>query len=320
MRKALAAIALVACHHAAPAHGDRDAAIVPDATPDAGACGIRGGARGLQMHSAMLGGLSRTWLAYLPSGVDTSTPLPLVVVFHGYTMSGQAMSDVTGYQAIADAQHVALAFPDGVAGPNSLGAPWNVGTNVCPSSAGAPPDATGDDLAFFDAIRADVSQDQCLDLAHVYVTGFSMGGYFTHHVGCERGDVRAVAPHSGGTHALDTCAVTRKPIIMFHGLSDPVIPDGCDDPSATNTPMGFTASASEWAAHNGCASTVTTMPVQGGRCIYYDGCPTDGQVALCTFDNMGHCWAGGVGSSIAACGSYASATELSWEFFQKYAW
>src|SRR6185295_16995528 len=100
----------------------------------------------------------------------------------------------------------------------------NVGAGVCPSIAGAPPNATGNDFPFMDAMRADVAADQCVDPDHVFVTGFSMGGYFSHHAGCMRDDVRAVAPHSGGTHDLTGCAAPRKPIIMFHGSADPVIP------------------------------------------------------------------------------------------------
>jgi poly(3-hydroxybutyrate) depolymerase len=310
---------LAACH--APSsheHAPDAAADAVDAGVDAPACGLRGGARGVSHRSMMLGGLSRTYLVYLPVGVEPSAPIPLVLVFHGYTMSGQNMYDVTDWTSIADGNHVAVAYPDGESGPNSLNAPWNVGTNVCPSSGGPPPNASGDDLAFADAMRADIAADQCVDGAHVYITGFSMGGYFSHHAGCERDDIRAVAPHSSGTHALDMCPVAKKPIIMFHGLSDPVIPSGCDDPSAGNTPSGYVASATEWAQHNGCATTTTTTPVQGGRCVHYDGCPTGGQVALCTFDNMGHCWAGGLGSF--GCSGYASATVLSWSFFQQYAW
>lgn len=312
------ALVLVACGSSHPAR--TDAAIdAPDVTPDAGPCGVRTGQRGTTHRMLHVAGLDRTYIVYLPSGVDPLTPIPLVYVHHGYTMSGQNMYDVTGYPALADTEHIAVAFPDGQSGPGSLGAPWNVGSNLCPSYAGAPPVATGDDFAFLDAMKADIAQDQCLDAAHVYVTGFSMGGYFSHHAGCMRSDIRAVAPHSGGTHPLDGCATTMKPIIIFHGLSDNVVPDGCDDPAGTAV-QGVKPSAAAWAQRNGCAATTTTTMVQGGRCVTYDGCPQGGQVELCTFDAMGHCWAGGLGNSAFSCPNYASATQLEWAFFKQYAW
>ena len=296
-----------------------DAPVLADTSPDTTLCGSRTGMRGKTSRTLHVANLDRTYIVYLPAGVDPTTPIPLVYVHHGYTMSGDAMFSATGYPALADTEHIALAFPDGQAGPNSLGAPWNVGANLCPSVAGPPPSASGDDFAFLDAMRDDIARDQCLDLAHVYLTGFSMGGYFSHHVGCERPDIRAVAPHSGGTHPLDQCANAKKPIIIFHGTSDGVIPDGCDDP-ATTPPSGVTPSATAWAQHNGCATTTTTTHVKNGSCIIYDGCPSGGQVELCTFTSMGHCWAGGVDNSVYSCGTYESATQLQWDFFKQYAW
>jgi polyhydroxybutyrate depolymerase len=317
----VALVALAACGSSAATHpdapGGADSGGQPDAAPDAPTCGVRTGMRGMTKRAMTVAGLDRTYIVYLPQTLDPTRPLPLVFVFHGYTMSGQNMYDVTGYPALADAEDVALAFPDGQSGPSSLGAPWNVGQNVCPSLAGPPPNATGDDFAFVDAMKADIAQDQCLDAAHIYITGFSMGGYFSHHAGCMRPDIRAVAPHSGGTHALDQCLTNHTPIIIFHGLTDPVIPVGCDDPDVT-PPSGVTPSASAWATKNGCAQTTHSIAVDNGTCQVYDGCPADGQVELCTFTNMGHCWAGG--PSIYGCPNYASATQLEWDFFKQYAY
>lgn len=298
---------------------DPDASTAVDAPIDARTCGLRAGARGKSMRHITAGGLDRTYVVYLPPGAAT-TPMPLVIVHHGYTMSGQLMFDITNYAALADTEHIALAFPDGQGGPNSLGAPWNVGANVCPSTSGPPPIATGDDFALLDAIKADIAQDQCLDTDHVFVTGFSMGGYFSHHVGCMRPDIRAVAPHSGGTHDLASCVNQRRPIIMFHGKADALIAPGCQDPESFGV-LGATAAATAWAAHNGCATTFATRTIQGGHCIHYEGCPADGQVELCMFDGMGHCWAGGAASAgIYSCPAYEAATQLEWQFFKTYAW
>jgi polyhydroxybutyrate depolymerase len=291
-----------------------------DAPPDAPACGTRTDRRGMTRRNITAGGLSRTYIAYVPATADPHEPMPLVFVHHGYTMSGQAMFDLTEYAALSETEHIALAFPDGQAGPNSTGAPWNVGAGVCPSYAGPPPNGAGDDFAFLDAMKADLSDDQCLDHQHVYVTGFSMGGYFAHHAGCMRSDIRAVAPASGGTHDLAGCTNAHRPIIMFHGLSDALVPAGCEDPHVTPV-VGVTPAATAWAQKNGCAMTTTTRSVSGGTCYHYDGCPADGQVELCTFPAMVHCWAGGpVSSGAYACPGFASATQLEWQFFKQYAW
>jgi poly(3-hydroxybutyrate) depolymerase len=135
-----------------------------------------------------------------------------------------------------------------------------------------------------------------------------------------RPDIRAVAPHSGGTHELSGCINAKRPIIIFHGKSDGLIAPGCDDPGSPPV-TGAEPSATAWAAHNGCGTTTTTRTVQGGTCIHYEGCPVGGQVELCTFDNMAHCWAGGAaGAGVFSCPTYESATRLEWQFWKDYAW
>ena len=279
MRLVVLALATAACGHS-PTGGEvgdapQDTAAITthgDAPVDAGPCGLRGGMRGKTNRTMTVAGLDRTYIDYLPANDDPSTPMPLVFVYHGYTMSGEIMYEITGYPALADSEHVALAFPDGQGGADSLDAPWNVGTNVCPTYFGVTPNATGDDFALLDAMKADIAQDQCIDADHVYLTGFSMGGYFAHHAGCMRPDIRAVAPHSGGTHTLDECPSPIKPILILHGDSDPVVPTGCDDPTATAV-SGVVPSATAWAIHNGCASTTTSTTVDNGTCVSYDGWP-----------------------------------------------
>jgi polyhydroxybutyrate depolymerase len=328
--RSLIITALVACsapHHAAVTDGPTSS-LDAASTIDAGPCGMRSGMRGMTNRTAQVAGLTRTYIIYLPTAFDPAKPLPLVFVFHGYTMSGQEMFDITQYAALADSEGIALAFPDGEGGPDSLVDPWNVenpGQTVCGGVDAV--SATGDDFAFIDAMKADVAQDQCLDTAHIYTTGFSMGGYFTEHVGCYRDDMRAIAPHSGGTIAdLSACTTGHVPVIMFHGTSDSVIDDACDDPTVTPD-AGFPAAATLWATKNGCSPTYSTVPANGsgggsGQCYVYDGCPADGHVELCTFDGMDHCWAGGAvaGAAGNSCPTYANATQLEWSFFKQYAW
>jgi polyhydroxybutyrate depolymerase len=276
---------------------------------EAGPCtGKTTARRGLTSRSMTVAGFRRTYLVYLPQTLDPNKPAPLVFVMHGYTMSGQDMYNITGYPALADREGVAVAFPDGETGPNSLGAPWNVGTGVC--GFGAAEEATGDDFSFVVAVRADIETDQCVDAAHVFVVGFSMGGYFANHLGCMRPDLaRAVAAHSGGTHDFGACVPGHKPVILFHGTADPVIAESCG-----------TQARDYWVTKNGCTGGVQSTAVDGGSCEYSLGCPPDGQVVLCLFNGLGHAWAGGAPNQPASDPNYASATELQWAFFKTYAW
>jgi polyhydroxybutyrate depolymerase len=304
-----------------------------DAGPQV-ACATRSGMRGKTTRTLMVDGKARTYVAYLPETLDATKQVPLVFVFHGATMTGEEMFDITGFSALADSEGFAVVFPDGQGSSSVTGAgvldPWNVfdkGQSVC-GAGDLANNTNAVDFDFLDAIKADILDDQCLDAQHEFATGFSMGGYFSHHVGCDRTDIRAVAPGSGGTiPSLTGCATGHVPIIIFHGTSDPLIVPGCDDPNSP-AQSGFPASATLWAQKNGCGTTYTTMPIGGdagsnGQCYVYDGCPADGQVELCTFNGMGHCWAGGSNSGSGAtygCPAYPSATQLTWDFWKQHAW
>ena len=266
--------------------------------------GKPGALRGKSNQMLSAGGLARTFVHYAPSSLRPNEPAPVVIVAHGWLQSGQAMYDLAQYQKIADREGFVLMYPDGE--PASVG-PWNVGVGACPSNLLVLPTATGDDQAFIDAMLDFADTDQCVDRQHVFVTGFSMGGYFTNETGCLRSNVAAIGPHSGGSHDLTACPVTRKPVILFHGMSDGLIPVACG-----------TEARARWVAHNGCGAEVESVAVTGGHCEYSKGCPADGQVALCLFDGMDHGWAGGQGSY--GFPEYESASELGWAFFKKYAW
>jgi polyhydroxybutyrate depolymerase len=327
-------LTLFASHCGSSAGG---AATGSDAGPGGagGNCGARAGMRGKTSRTLTVDGTARTYIAYLPQSLSAKTAAPFVFVAHGASMTGAEMYGLTDYAPLADREGIAVAFLDGqntssTAGTSTLD-PWSVSDNgaaVCGFGNFAKNPTANVDFAFMDAVKADVLQDQCLDERHIFATGFSMGGYFTHHIGCDRTDVRAVAPHSGGTVAsLTACKAGHVPVIIFHGTSDTLIADGCDDPNGA-AQSSFLPSATLWAQKNGCKATYTTVAENGaqggaGQCYVYDGCPADGQVELCTFTGMGHCWAGGGagdGGVAFGCPTYASATQLEWDFFKRHAW
>jgi polyhydroxybutyrate depolymerase len=250
-------------------------------------------------------GLARKFIYYAPANLDPNVPAPVVVVAHGWTMSGQQMYDITQYHQLADREGFVVMYPDGQ--PASIG-PWNVGEGACPSSFAVLPVATGNDQAFLDAMLDFAEADQCLAREHVFVTGFSMGGYFANETGCMRRDIAAVAPHSGGSHDLGGCANERKPVIMFHGTSDIVIPLTCGNEARDR-----------WVQRNGCSTAFDRVDVLGGHCEYSKDCPAGGQVALCLFDSMGHAWAGGTEAAFSDP-SVESAAQLAWTFFKEHAW
>lgn len=274
--------------------------------------------RGKSNQMLMAGGVQRTFIHYAPDGLDPNKPAPTVILAHGYLMNGQGMYDITQYKDIADREKIVLLFPDG---QDTM---WNVGNPTCSSSIlGVLPLGDVDDQAFVDGMLEFVEADQCVDHDHVFMTGFSMGGYFTNASGCERPDLAAIAPHSGGSYELTSCKSKRKPALIMHFNGDELIPTMCGQEARDR-----------WVALNGCQKDSPDIhDVKGGRCEYYKACPSDGQVVYCNFDIpttgmrdepfSGHAWSGGakIGDSEGfAIPETESASELTWTFFKKYAW
>jgi polyhydroxybutyrate depolymerase len=278
--------------------------------------GNKPGRRVGRSNQALIAGLGvRNFVYYAPPNLDPNTPAPMLIVPHGYTMSGEQMFGITNFHRLADQEGFVVAYPDGGVGVG----PWNVGAGIC--GAGAFVNGNNNDQAFVDKMIEFAEADRCIDREHVFMAGFSMGGYFSNETGCRNPNVKAIAPHSGGTHNLNSCLPRKLPVLIMHYDPDLLIAYSC----------GVDA-RNKWAQRNGCslaAPRVERLP--NGRCEYYNDCQ-NGQVAMCTFNSpllgggellAGHGWAGGakplLGGSFAISGP-SSATEISWNFFKQYAW
>jgi polyhydroxybutyrate depolymerase len=274
-----------------------DAGSSGDAGSPGSTCTGRPGAAGLSSRSVTVDGLSRTFLVYVPSDLDPNEPVPLVLAHHGFTMSGEIMRTLTDFSEVADAEGFAVAFPDG-----GGFYPWHVGTGVC--GAGAFANGTTDDIAFVEAMIDDVDDSQCVNRDEVFVTGFSMGGYFSNHIACERPDlVRAVAPHSGGTYA-GGCNGGPTPVMVVHGTADGLIDASCGEQARDL-----------WVERNGCSTQVDVVAIQGGTCEWHRDCPPGGQVTLCMLEGMDHGWSGATGFYGGGT-EYEHASWLIWNFFR----
>jgi len=217
-------------------------------------------------------------------------------------MSGEIMSTLTSWTQIADEEGIVVAFPDG---GDSIDGPWNVGEKPVCSVGEAVNNPEQDDFGFVENMIDTIDRAVCVDRTKIFVTGFSMGGYFTNNIACHRPNlVRAAAPHSGGMEIDAQCAEPR-PVLVVHGTADPLISYVC----------GLNA-RDQWAMFNGCSTEVDTVEVLGGVCERNRDCPADAQVEICSFDGMGHGWAGSDGV-FGGGNQYEDAADLIWGFFEE---
>jgi polyhydroxybutyrate depolymerase len=255
-----------------------------------------------------VGGVERTFRMHVPYGLDRNTPVPLVSVHHGFTMSGKVMEDITTWKQVAERERFVVVFPDG-GGSN----PWNVGEGVCNVGSTVSAPATQDDFGFVRAMIAEVQKTQPINPKQVFVGGFSMGGYFANNIGCKGKDiVRAIAAHSGGTYTGD-CPGNPIPVLVIHGDADGLIPYQCGKEA-----YGY------WVTRNKCGSGTDAEAIKEGSCVWNQGCPAGQEVGMCTMKAMDHGWAGTTytGSWLmlqyGGGAQYENGAELMWKFFKRY--
>lgn len=160
-------------------------------------------------------GLQRSYELHVPPNYDGTTPLPLVVNFHGLTSFGTQQQGFSEMDATADERGFIVAYPNGI--DNS----WNAGM-CCPTAA----DDNIDDVGFARAVVEDLGGRGCIDRARVYATGMSNGGFLSHRLACEAADMFAAAAPVAGMLLLDSaeCQPSRPiSIIHFHGTADTIV-------------------------------------------------------------------------------------------------
>ncbi len=163
-------------------------------------------------ESVKIGNETRTYRLVVPNTIDLSKPVPLVIAFHGMLIDGKdVMPKYSRLNETAKEKRFIIAFPEAV------GKSWGIA-----------PDKVKSDIAFFDALLAQVNAGYKIDPDRVFVLGMSNGGYFAHLIGKERSQtVAAVASHSGplGLQTLLGIRADRKfPVLILHGDEDPIFP------------------------------------------------------------------------------------------------
>jgi poly(hydroxyalkanoate) depolymerase family esterase len=278
---------------------------------------------------------------YVPPDRRSGTPMPLVVVLHGCTMTAAQEAAATGYDQVAAVHRFVVLYPDVDAVDGANGRCWKAIWD--PEAEGR---RRGDAGAIAAMTRAVIARWR-IDRSRVYAIGISAGGFEVSRLGVAYPDLyAAIGIHSGGGYlagsygcaaasAGSTEAAARAafaamesrprvmPVIVFHGDADGRIPYGCGQQALAqwlatdglvlrrehSAPLPSTpAESSHRRAARERAYTVLSW---GER----SGCPI---AEFWSIHGMGHFWSGG--SAAPASLQFSdprgpSASAASWAFF-----
>jgi polyhydroxybutyrate depolymerase len=255
------------------------------------------------------GGLTRSFDVHVPASYDPQKPTPVVLNFHGYTSNSSQENMLSNMDAKSDAEGFIAVHPQGTGTSPS----WNAG-----ACCGEAVTNKVDDVGFVGAMLDKLEADLCVDASRVFATGMSNGGFLSHRLGCELADrIAAVAPVAG-VLGIPTCTPSRPIAVMhFHGTADPLVPYN------GNMQMGFPSVPDTWhgwATRNGCTDQPFMSFMKGdSSCQTYKQCGGGVETILCTVQNGGHTWPGGLPvPSLGNTTTDLSATDAMWDFFQRH--
>ena len=280
---------------------------------------------GFRNQSIQVQGRTRTYRLFVPS--DLLDPVPLVFVFHGTEAPGHGIDSiikVTRFEQIGEAHHALIIFPEAYEGN------WNDGR--LNDHARSYRDGI-DDIAFVDAMLAQMEHDYHIDRSRIYATGFSNGAIFCHYLAAHRSKAFAAIAPVGGPMAIPFSAWFHPQypvsVLEIHGTADPIVPYGggkiTDDGGEV---LGAEAATELWAKTNRCRSDCTEIPVPDRTA--QDGCYPEAfewaqgkdrtDVVLYRIIGGGHTWPG---SQIGLLSGFFlgkvcmdfDASEVIWKFF-----
>ena len=272
------------------------------------------------------GGLTRTFQVYVPSSYDKS-PTPLLFNLHGGFGNGKQQCEMSGMYRVSDEKGFILVCPDGTPGDDGIIKSkflyWNDG--VITNSPAYQNNV--DDVGFVEEMLDHIGERFNVDNSRVYSTGLSNGAILSYRLACELSDrITAVGPVAGtmGKPPMQCNPPRQVPIINFQGIEDTNIPyyGGMGSGFAEYEFPSVQDSIGMWISINGLSLTPTDTG-RVGQYAKYEAYGNEGQaqVVLWTLEDGAHTWPGGeaiLGGRTGNVNQDISASEVMWEFFDKY--
>jgi poly(3-hydroxybutyrate) depolymerase len=224
--------------------------------------------------SITVGSQQRRYILNVPTGYDNTKPYKFILGIHALDSNDKSVYNEKYYGLLPLSNNtVIFAAPNGV--KNS--APCS-GTGTGDSGCGWP----SGNIPLIDAVVKQVTENFCVDMNHIYATGWSYGASMSYEIGCQRPLGGPTATANWGIRAIAIYAVRQ-----MSGSCKPTIPIGYYLSHGTNdTVLGYDGGVTltqTYATANGC--TWATPPKASGShiCTNLSGCKTGYPVEFCSF-------------------------------------
>jgi polyhydroxybutyrate depolymerase len=172
-------------------------------------------------------GESREYLIHIPISYDSIQSVPLILNFHGWTMSASDQMYVSDMRALSDSEQFILVYPQGTKLWGSTH--WSVGSWTTGSQA--------NDLDFIDALTDQLANNYNLDEERIYACGYSNGGFFSQELACQLSNKIAAIGTVAANMSIQTvnnCDPSHPvPVITISGTMDNVVQYDGSQPEGT---------------------------------------------------------------------------------------
>lgn len=252
-------------------------------------------------------GEDRTYRINIPRDYDITSPMPLILGFHGRGSDGAEFQNYTGLPELP----AITVFPDGIAEDGKRS--WQ----------GAPYASGADDVRFVADLLDSLEDDLCIDLNRVFATGKSNGGGMVSVLACQLRDrFSAFATVAGAYYpqSFDGCDYSEPtPMLAIHGTGDATMHYEGGERQGETYPSVRTW-LETWAEAADCTGSKDRKVGKRGEKVVrtkWQNCRDGVDVELYSVADGGHVWPG---ETMYSGGGYVtqdfSATDTLWEFFK----
>ena len=254
-------------------------------------------------QSLVQDGINREYILYVPKSYDGTSPVPLMLNFHGYGDSASNYMINADMREVAESDTFILVYPQGSCLDGS--SHWN----PCPT--GGDNKSNADDLGFVESIINEVLSQYNVDSERIYAVGYSNGGMMSYGLANYKSDLIAGVASVSGAMLDCTGSISHPmPIVLLHGTSDNVLPyNGNSFFNSTQNTLEY------WITFNNTMTTPTLSSDNSGgmtieHFVYDQG---DSSVSVEHYKYIGgdHVW-------FSATFQGQSTSELVWNFLSRY--